>query len=126
MKRIVIALALIIGIVGVCVAERFVLHRQGEEINRLVQQAAEACQAGEREQATKAAARLEELWHSAEKKLSVFVGNDDIRELELSITRLEPLSRAGNTDVFLSECALIKMLLQHIVENQQLRLTNIL
>ncbi len=126
MKRIVIALLLMLGIAGACVGEHYVLHRQGNKIQSLVQQAAEDYQNGRQQQAITTVAQLAELWHTAERQLSFFVGHDDIRELELSITRLEPLCRDGNSDVFLSECALVEMLMRHIAENQKLRLENIL
>lgn len=125
MRRVVISVVLLLCILGTCVAEFFVLRRDGTTVTGLAERAAEAYRQSDYAAATDAARQLTDFWDTAEKRLSFFVGHDDIRELELSVTRLAPLAETRGSDAFLSECQLIIMLMEHIQDNQEIRFSTI-
>ena len=126
MKRIVIAAVLVVLIAVACIAQHLLVQKSGGKMVDLAQRAYADCQAGELTSARQAVDELGRLWQSAGQRFSYFVGYDDLRLLEQSLLQLPDLCRAGSEAAFLSTCAATEGHLRRVLENQRLRLSNIL
>ena len=126
MKRLVIAVGLIVLIVVVCITENIIISHYYEKLNTMLDTASQLCLNGDKEGAQQQTADLEKYWdESVENVLSMFVNHDVVDQIGYSIAKLEPSIISGGTLEFTTECKTASTFLKHIKEDEEISLTSI-
>ena len=93
------ALIIIALIIGYSVFAACVIHGENEELIAITQEIAGYNKNGDTANAKAAAERLTEKWFDFERKMSVFIRDDKLNTLSMSVSKVSPYITAANDEL---------------------------
>lgn len=99
MKRVIIAVIIILAIIGYSAAAAVVIHSENAELTALTEEIALYSKNGDSENASAAAARLCDKWYDFEHKMSVFVRDDKLNTLSASVAKIPAYITDANDEL---------------------------
>ncbi|MGN0674334.1 MAG: DUF4363 family protein [Oscillospiraceae bacterium] len=99
MNRVITACCLIAVIIIYSASAALVIRSENAELTEIIGQISEYNEKGDSEKASAAARRLNDEWHSFEKKMSVFVRDDKLNSISTSVARISPYIDEANDEL---------------------------
>ncbi len=112
MKRIVICVLILAGILGVCVWELIYFSRVRDEIVDTVDEIITSCEEEEYDELSEKIEELEKKWDKQEGIVINLVRYDRLEEVAENIAQLRPLFESGETGEFLAQAEKIKKIMK--------------
>lgn len=117
MKRCIISLCVLIGLVGLCVASQLLLYRESRSFAALTGAVEDAVQAGDRDEALRRLERLEEQWEGFHNVTGLFVDGIKLDPIRERLAEVRPLIEESHPTA-LPELACIRALAEGIAEEE--------
>lgn len=111
MKRIVICVLILSGIVGICVWELIYFYNIKNEIVKAVEEVITSCEEERYEELEEKIEELEKKWSKEEGIIINLVRYDRLEEIAENIAQLLPLYESGETGEFLAQAEKIKKIM---------------
>jgi len=126
MKRLHIAVCLMVLILATCITENIAISHYYNKLDVMLKDASKLCLNNEFEDAEKKTIDLENYWdNSAENVLSLFVNHNVVDQIGYSIAKLEPSIISKGSLEFITECKTASTFLKHLKEDEEISLTSI-
>lgn len=123
MKRLIAAAVLFAVVIMLSVCARSVTENSYNRAADLLTKSRICYGKGDKKTAVGLTAELKDSWKNSYKYLAAFAEHDTLDEIEASITRAHSFAAAGN-DAFFSECDMLKLLLERMLEEESPTLTS--
>lgn len=120
MKRMIIAIILLIFVFSACFAENMVINSHFKKIIQKTNNAIKYAEQDDYEKVKELSTQISDGWAGAENMLSSFIPRSELDEVTMSAAKLVPLCGEKTKEHFISECELIKATLDHIIEKENL------
>ena len=125
MKRLIAAFCLALIVTGLCTADMLMTDRTYRNLSADINNCRIAFQTGDFATAENYAKKLEQNWTEREDIFSIFINHELIDDMGVSVAKLVPLAQNKDT-MFLVECRVIEMTLQHIKNDSEINIHSIL
>ena len=99
MNRVITAALIIAAIVGYSAFAAWVIKNENNELIAITEEIAEFNKNDDVPNAKAAAERLTEKWYDFEKKMSLFVRDDKLNTLSMSVSKVSPYITAANDEL---------------------------
>lgn len=99
MKRVITSFCLIIGIIAYSLSAILIIRRENDELIGIIDRIIEYNENGDSGKASEAAEMLNSKWLNFEKKMSIFVRDDKLNNISMSIARVEPYIQKANDEL---------------------------
>lgn len=125
MKRFVICVAILVGILLQSVLSIFTLKRFNDNLKEYVTEAVYLAENKEYDRASEVVGKIEKYWEKYYKTASFLIQTSKLEEISFAVSKLSPLLRKGSEEFF-SECDMIIYSTKQIYENELPRLSSVL
>lgn len=125
MKRIVISTVLIVIAFLITVSENMLIKSCYEKIEYQLNIAEESVLNGNYKLAEQTAENIKNNWEKHEKYLALFISQDNLKEISLSVSKLKEFSNKNYSPLFNAECKQIDFLLTGIKNDENFSFTGI-
>lgn len=126
MKRLIIALVILGSILALGSYGLFYVHSTRDELLDAVEQIRDVAEAGEREEVTRMCLEFNRLWHEREANLIKIIRHHPLDTITGVAARLPSLAQYGDMGLLMSTLDELSVYLDHIWEEEQPALRNIL
>lgn len=99
MNRVITAALIITAIIGYSAFAAWVIKNENDELISITEEIAEFNKNKDTANAKAAAERLTEKWNAFEKKMSLFVRDDKLNTLSMSVSKVSPYVTAANDEL---------------------------
>ena len=99
MNRVITALIIIAAIIGYSAFAAWVIKNENEELIAITEEIGEYNKNDDIVSASAAAERLTEKWNDFERKMSLFVRDDKLYTLSVSVSKVSPYITAANDEL---------------------------
>lgn len=126
MKRtLILTLAVLLGALAVCVASLTALNGVVDEAERLEWQASEAARAGRPDDARAQVEALAAFWAERANLMELLASHDDLHDVDAAIAEARLCLRFGDLEDFQRAMSTARAGLQHLKDEEALRLSNL-
>lgn len=125
MNRLWIAALLAAIIAAICITGNIVIDNYSTKIENAVNSAYEAAMSNDYEKAIEYSELAETVFVDAEDKISFFIHHQLIEDMGVAIAEIPPLAHKGDMSEVSSKCKASLILLTHIVDDENLTISNI-
>ncbi len=125
MKRIIAAVVLALIVTGLCFADITLASHIHKTLSQDISDCKTAFEQKNYTQAEEYAKKLEAEWTEHEDIFSIFINHELIDDMGVSVARLVPLAQ-NKDDMFLIECRVVEMTLEHIKNDSTVNLHSVL
>lgn len=120
MKRLLAAGVLILLVAAINIGSYLVTEKYCTEMSNYVTQCRNIYENGDKKAAAEKAAEFEKYFGKAELYLAIFINRGGIDDIGMSVTRLGSYAESGDDTLFLAECDLNLMLIDHLHDTEQI------
>ena len=99
MNRVITAVMIIAAIIGYSAFAAWVIKNENDELIAITEEIIEFNKNDDTANAKAAAERLTEKWYDFEKKMSLFVRDDKLNTLSMSVAKVSPYITAANDEL---------------------------
>lgn len=99
MKRVVMAVCLILAIIAYSVAAALIIRHENAELISVIDEISAYSEKGDSEKASAAAEVLNLEWYDFERKMSAFVRDDKLNTISASVARIKPYIEEANDEL---------------------------
>ena len=117
MKRVKIAVTLIVLIIIYSVTSRFILDNQNDLLKGRIEKIQQVYESGDVEGALALSNELNDFWHSYERKVTMIIHDDALANLNISIAKVTPFISNEN-DELIAEIQAIYHQIDQIYEEE--------
>lgn len=125
MKRVVIAIVLILFAFSITIAENLYIRNSYNDLVKKINLAEEYVNSENYKMAKLTSYEIEKKWEKQEEIFALFISQDHLQKISLSITNLKEFSNKEYKGFFLSQTEQVKFLLNHIKKDENFNLTGI-
>ena len=125
MKRIWIAVFLLLTVAVLCTSGSMVLKSRTNKLIGVLEEGISACEGSRKNQLKESAEKINKEWERSHIVLSMMIRHSDLEDLEKCIKELPYLAKAGDKDGFKSNCRDGIIVINHILDSEKLNLGNI-
>lgn len=126
MKRIWIAIALFVFILGCCITESIIVGKMVDDLYQNVEKIQSMAKEKKYDDAIKLSKEIDDKWQQEDNKLGVFISHETLDELEQELTVLKINLRCGEYNDFWAESGRVLAILQQLKDTELPSLSNIL
>lgn len=126
MKRIWIAGAAFIIIIGLCITEIYMMNHIIDNLQNYISKAQEAALCGDMQGSLLMTEKAEESWKTDHKTLALLIGHDQLEPIDQSVATMHSYAESEEDSEFLAESAKISAHLEHIKHTEFPTISNIL
>lgn len=99
MKRVILAVCLMLAIMSYSAAAAFIIGHENRELISLIDEITAYSEKGDSEKAVAAAEALNLKWYDFERKMSVLVRDDKLNTISASVARVKPYIEEANDEL---------------------------
>ncbi len=125
MRRLIVVIALLAGILGTCLYTLYRVRSIHDEVEHYVNAVFLSIEREDSGAVGSDIAALTALWRERERELVKYVRHYHVDDINLCIARLEPLARHGSYDSLSAELSVIRGVMTHIRDGEQASLRNV-
>lgn len=125
MKRVIIVLAIILAILGICAYSLYRVKEVNDQVHAFTDAVFAAIQAEDQEQTIQLVQSFSSYWREEEAVLAHFVRHAHVDEIANSIAKLEPLAEYESYGDIAAELTVILWQVEHVYQSERIKLGNL-
>lgn len=126
MKRLIIALVLMVIALAACFGENLLIKHHYKNIMEKIKICEHQIDSRDFESAKLTADKIEKEWQDKEEVLTFFISKNHLKEISLAISQLRELATENSKDYFKAQCEQIKYLFTQIKNDEDFNFVGIL
>lgn len=99
MKRAIVAVCILAAVIAGSITAILVIKKENSKLISILDEIQLCCENDDMEGAAEKAAELEELWYKYERRMSVIVKDERLKELNTTIVKIRPYSEEANDEL---------------------------